>query len=181
MTVLSGTTYLVVQQNYRQNANDPQIQMAEDIANTLYTKQVSDFDSKNKIELEAVNGNLSPFVIIYDKDGRPVASQVTIAGKIPELPKGVFDYVRKYPGQGTEDRITWQPTNPVSPSSPLRIAAVIVGEWNQDKKEFSHFVLAGRNLREVENREDRLTLEVLFGWLVAMLGSLILKIIFSSH
>jgi hypothetical protein len=34
-TVLSGLIYLAVQQSYRQSANDPQIQMAEDGAAAL--------------------------------------------------------------------------------------------------------------------------------------------------
>ena len=35
ITLLSGIIYIVVQQNYRMNANDPQFQMIEDAANAL--------------------------------------------------------------------------------------------------------------------------------------------------
>ncbi|HEX8964956.1 MAG TPA: hypothetical protein VF820_00820, partial [Patescibacteria group bacterium] len=57
-----------------------------------------------------------------------------------------------------EDRITWQPEKGV------RIAAVI-DKLSGDKK---GFVLVGRNLREIESRENYSELVCGFGWIACL-------------
>ena len=59
-TGLAGTIYLTVQQNYRQNADDPQIQIAQDTVNSLNSgANPTNLVSSNKIDLTK---SLSPFL-----------------------------------------------------------------------------------------------------------------------
>lgn len=157
ITALSGLVYAVVQQNYRQSANDPQIQMAEDAAAQLEAgAQPQALVGAGKVDIAR---SLSPFLIVYDDTGNPVASSAQLNGQIPTLPTGVFSSVR----QSGEDRLTWQPQEGV------RSAAVITHFGGSQPG----FVLSGRSLTEVEKRESQLTWMVGFGWLAAMLGSLL--------
>lgn len=151
ITAICASIYLGIQQNYRQSANDPQIQMAEDFS-------PSNFDASKKID---ISKSLAPFIIYYDDKGNLVASQAVLNNNIPNLPNGVLDYVKA----SGEDRITWQP------QSGVRIATVIAS-FTSSKT--NGFVLAGRNIREVEARENMLTLQIGAGWVAATFGSLIL-------
>ncbi len=134
ITIVLGSIYVVTQQNYREGANDPQIQMAEDAAQALDRgRDPQSFIPKETVDLK---NSLAPFLIIFDRLGKPIVSSGLLDGKIPVPPPGVFDYTRKY----KEDRVTWQPkTN-------LRIAAVL------ERFEGSNpgYVLVGRSLKEVE-------------------------------
>src|ERR1700692_1887141 len=84
----------------------------------------------------------APFVIAYNDQGHPLASQAKLNGGIPAPPPGVFDYVRQH----GEERVSWQPI--LGKVRGVRIAAVVerVGGAHPG------FVLAGRSLREVEDR-----------------------------
>jgi hypothetical protein len=125
---------MTVQQSLRQGLNDPQIQMAEDAAYALNNGATTDsLIAGNKVEMSR---SLAPFLIAYDSSGKPVAGSGVLNGELPSLPDGVLDYAK----QNGEDRVSWQPDNDT------RIASVIVP--------YDHgYVLAGRNMREVEKRE----------------------------
>jgi hypothetical protein len=99
--------------------------------------------------------SLSPFVIVYDDQGRTLASQALLDGKAPVPPAGIFNYVRNR----SEDRFSWQPRRGV------RIAAVI----QRVNGEHPGFVLAGRNMREVESREEQVGQMAGLTW-IGMLG-----------
>jgi hypothetical protein len=143
VTVLCGLVYLAVQQELRQTANDPQIQMAEDVA--LALENGAAVDSRVPSEKVAIDRSLAPFVMVFDDRGQTVGSSAALHGKTPQLPPGILDYVRTH-GQ---DRVTRQPEPGV------RIAAVVVRFQGSQPG----FVLAGRSLREVEAREDNALLE----------------------
>ena len=81
---------------------------------------------------------------------------MTLDGQTPELPAGVLDSTK----QAGENRVTWQPT------ANVRIAAVIVPYKDG-------FVLAGRNLREVEVREAQVSLYAGLTWVLALVATLI--------
>ena len=156
VTVVFGTIYATVQQNYRQSANDPQVQMAEDTANFL--------SNGGQIQQLAtiypqVNfaKSLAPFLIMYDEQGKVVLSTGNMDNVVPTPPTGVFIFTKL----NGENRLTWQPRNDV------RIASVIVPYLYQNS---SGFILAGRNLREVEFRENHLTLMVFAGWILSVIG-----------
>jgi hypothetical protein len=156
LTVIFGTIYGAGQQSLRSNANDPQIQLAEDVA-----VQINGGGDPAKIVGRPININssLAPFLIIYDKSGNIVASSAELNGSTPKLPKGVLD------NANPRNSVTWQPADGV------RIASV-VNAYNNG------YVLAGRNLREVEAREDEQFAIAAIGWLVSVIiltGSILFK------
>jgi hypothetical protein len=138
-TGLALALYAIPQQVLRQDANDPQIAMAGDLVVRL-EQGAAPAEAVPAASVDIAR-SLSPFVIVYDDRGLPLASQAQLDGKTPAPPAGVFDFVRQH----GEERPSWQPRRGV------RIAAVIqrVGGAHPG------FVLAGRSLREVEAREEQ--------------------------
>ncbi len=148
--------YAVVQQVLRQGANDPQIQMAEDAATKLANGQsVQNVVPAEKVDIAT---SLAPYMIVFDTNGTPMASSAQLNGQIPSFPASVFDYVRR----NGEDRITWQPQDGVR-------SAVVVTQF---KGASTGFVLAGRSLREIEQREDNLLLLLNIGWIGMLIVTL---------
>jgi hypothetical protein len=141
--------YATVQQVYRQNANDPQIQMAEDAAFALDDgAMVGQIVPTQKVD---VSRSLAPFYLIFDATQKPVGLSGILNGDMPQLPDGVLDYAE----QNGEHRLAWEP------QSGVRIAAVIVPYKDG-------FVLAGRSLREVELRESQLATFTRLTWILAL-------------
>ena len=157
-TTMSGLVYLTAQQSLRHSANDPQIQIAEDVARALQNgKQPSDFNTTEKIDM---GKSLSTFVTIYDNQGIPVAGTGQLNNNLPSLPSGVFQFTKSF----GEDRVTWQP------ESELRFALVIVHYTNG-------FVAVGRSMREVEIRENRTFQFVLLAWLATIFTTLVVAFV----
>jgi hypothetical protein len=141
-TGIALALYAIPQQVLRNGANDPQIQLATDTAARLEDGSApSDAVPAGNVDMAR---SLAPFVIAYDDQERPLASQAKLNGGVPAPPAGVFDYVRQH----GEERVSWQPI--LGKVRGVRVAAVIerVGGAHQG------FVLAGRSLREVEAREE---------------------------
>jgi hypothetical protein len=152
ITGCSGLIYAVGQQDLRQSADDPQIQMAEDAAAKLAGgQQVQSIVPTEKVDIAK---SLAPYIIVFDATGKPIASSAQLDGQTPTIPPGVFDYVRQH----GEDRITWQPQPGVR-------SAVVVTQFQGPNP---GFVLAGRSLREVEIREDNILHIVEIGWLTTV-------------
>jgi hypothetical protein len=156
ITAVCGLVYLAVQQELRQTANDPQIQIAEDTAAAL--ENGTPVESLVPVEKVAIERSLAPFVMVFDDRGEVLGSSALLLGRVPQLPAGIFDYVRTH----GEDRVTWEP----EPS--VRIAAVVVRCQGAQPG----FVLAGRSLREVEVREGNAELEAGAAWIVTLAASL---------
>lgn len=155
ITGLSCLVYWVGQQNLRQSANDPQIQMAEDLVTALNSgKTLESLVTPNNVDIAA---SLAPYVIIFDESGRPVWSNATLSGKIPGLPNGVFEASKT-----KESRISWQPVSGVR-------SAIVVKKYNNG------FVMAGRSLREVEKREKMLIVQVGVAWIITLVAALVAK------
>jgi hypothetical protein len=159
-TVLALALYAIPQQVLRQDANDPQLQLAGDLAVRL---------EQGAAPAEAVPAgqvdmarSLSPFVIVYDDQGRPLASQAQLNGATPAPPAGVFDYVRQH----REERVSWQPV--LGSVHPVRIAAVVLRVEHLAGGS-AGFVLAGRSLVQVEEREAQVGQMARLAWF-AMLG-----------
>ena len=156
VTGIIGIVYAAVQQDIRQGANDPQIQMAEDAAARLAGgESIQGVVPSEKVD---ISKSLVPYVIIFDSHGNPIASSAQLDGQTPTIPVGVFDSVR----QNGEDRITWQPQTGVR-------SAIVVTQFTGST---SGFVVAGRSLREVEKREDGLMQILVASWVVMMLVTL---------
>jgi hypothetical protein len=138
VTVLCGLVFTLAQQELRDGANDPQVQIAEDTAAAL----ASGSAAERLMPTTQVNvaSSIATFVIIFDTRNRVVASSATLAGRTPALPLGVLSAARA----SGEDRVTWEPR------AGVRIAAVVVPVAGGGS------VLAGRSLREVEQRESDL-------------------------
>src|SRR5713226_8813593 len=149
VTGLTAVVYGAVQQDLRQGANDPQIQMAEDTAARLNAGATPDaVVPSESIDLAY---SLRPYVMVFDGPGRLVASSAQLNGQAPPFPPSVFEQVRN----GSQDRITWQPAPGVR-------GAVVAQPWR------GGFVVVGRSLRLVEERIDQLQLLIGFGWLVTL-------------
>jgi len=155
-TVASLLVYLAVQQVLRMGANDPQIQMVEDAAVVL--AQGARPESVIPAATVDAGASLAPFMIVYDAAGNPLASSGRLHGETPALPAGVIEYTR----QNGEDRVTWQP------EAGVRIAAVVTG-FNGTQ---SGFVLAGRSLREIEDRESQAESIAGLAWLASLVVTL---------
>lgn len=162
-TVAGLALYAIPQQVLRQGANDPQIQMATDLAARLDYYGASDGLRQgallNSGAVVDMTRSLSPFLVVYDDQGRALGSTAQLNGQTPVPPAGVFDYVR---GHG-EERVSWQPQRGV------RVAAVVERVSGQQPG----FVLAGRSLREVESREAQVEHMAGLAWL-GMLGLILL-------
>lgn len=132
--------YAIPQHVLRSGLNDPQVQLASDTAARIEqgAAPTEAVPSSQQIDMAR---SLSPFVIVYDEQGHPVASQGLLNGSIPSPPPGVFENVLK----NGEERLSWQP---VRGPGGVRIATVI----ERVKGAHPGYVLAGRNMREVEAR-----------------------------
>jgi hypothetical protein len=138
-SVLALALYLIPQQVLRNDANDPQIEMATNLAARLDSYGVMGGLQQGALVGSGVVDmarSLSPFLIVYDDQGRALGSNAQLNGQTPVLPKGVFDYVRTH----GEERVTWRPGDGV------RVAAVV----ERVNGPQPGFVLAGRSLREVQ-------------------------------
>lgn len=163
IVLLSGLIDLAVQQDLRQSANDPQIQLAEDTAQQLSSGHYS------PSVLAAItvdpSQSLAPFMIVYDQAGHVVASGAKLNGQTPMPPAGVFSFAKAH----GEDRFTWQT------ASGLRLATVVKSYSAGDQ---TGYVLAARSLREVEQREDNILMAVVLGGLVTLAASLATAFVF---
>lgn len=156
-TILCGLVMVTVQQNFRQNANDPQIQMAEDTASKLASGiGIKDLIPEGAPSIQ-VDQSLAPFMIIYDAQGTDIARTGFLNSQTPKLPDGVLAA-----SKSREVRVTWQP------QAGVRLAAVIVSVNGGT----GGYVLAARNLREVEVREAKLNEQVLAAWIFGLLAIL---------
>jgi hypothetical protein len=155
VTAICGLVYVSVQQTIRQEAYDPQIQIAEDSAVALEKIETPSF-GPDKIDLA---NSLATFIGIYDKDGNPIESNASLDGELPKPPKGIFDAAK----QTGQNRVTWEP------KPGLRQALVVVPVKNGSEQ----FVAVGRSLREVERRENQIFQMTLVVWLIMLAVSLI--------
>jgi hypothetical protein len=161
VTALCALVYLSIQQSLRQGANDPQIQMANDAADSLTSGVLVDvLLPAGTVE---ISRSLAPFLVIFNDTGEVQGATGLLHGQNPVIPPGVLDYTR----QKGEDRVTWQP------EAGVRIAAVVVRVGGAHPG----FVLAGRSLREVEKRVDQVQTFTGAAWLATLVASLVLVIL----
>lgn len=153
-TISCGLVYLAVQQSIRAGANDPQIQVAEDLATLLSSGRNINPNLDNKVDIAK---SLSVFVMFYDDNGNLIGSSAELNGQpAPQVPKGVLDYTKVH----GEDRITWQPAPGVR-------SAIVVTRFENSSS--SGFVVAGRSLREVEKRESQAFYKSFFAWIFSII------------
>jgi hypothetical protein len=157
-TILVGVLYAAVQHLIRSGANSPQVQLAEDTASRLDAGATP--EAVVPAEPVDMARSLAPYFIVFDGDGRVVASSVTLNGQQPVFPASVFDSVRRM----RQDRITWQP-------APRVRSAVVVVPYR------AGFVLAGRSLRLAEEQVDSVQLLVFLGWLATLIATAVAALV----
>ncbi len=153
--------YALVQQNYRTDLDDPQIQWAEDGALALAHGSVpAEVVPHGKVfDAEA---SLAPWIAVFDVNGMPLESSASIGSVALQLPRGLFNPLTwtkapMFTQNGMrESRFTWQP------NSTTRQAVVLVQTSD------GRFVASGRNMRDVEQRIEHAGEIVFAGWLVTL-------------
>jgi hypothetical protein len=165
LTGVFGCIYLATQQNYRQSFNDPQIQMAEDGALRLAEGGVlAELVPRGEPTVD-LQKSLALWTGVYDSSGKPLESSGVLAGAPPQPPLGLFDdttwtFEKVYTVNGMkETRVTWQS------KYDTRQALVIVHAGDK-------FVVAGRNMRVVEDRILDMGYKLFFGWAFTNLATL---------
>jgi len=135
--------YVALQQNYRLNANDPQIEIASDLAAQMSAGSLpTDAVDTHMIKVDP-SKSLATFGIIVDNNGKVTASNMEMDGTTAVPPKGVLNAS----SLTHQNRITWQP------QTGTRIALVVQAYKHDDN---TGYVIVGRSLKEVEVREDML-------------------------
>ncbi len=174
ITILCLGMYMVGQQINRQTANDPQIHMAEDGAATLRDGEVPAQLVVRGVPLIDIATSLDSWIAVYDSSGAPLEASAKLNDAPPKLPAGVFD--PDYKPQVDDPiwehalyKFTWQPQTGV------RQAVVLTR--TEDKK---YFVAAGRSLRLSEERTGMLGMNMLFGWLGALIITFVWSLILCS-
>jgi hypothetical protein len=165
VTLLCFLIYIVAQQSFRQSANDPQYQLAQDAVNAI--NKGTDPKMLTGTQPLDIASTLSPYLLIYDAQGNAIGNTVTLDGKSPRLPEGTLEATRN---KGI-NIVTWQPR------SGVRQAAVMIASRN------GYVVVAARSLQIAESNISMLALQVLFGWiasLVAMLAIVSLQELMTS-
>jgi len=148
VTVVVWFVYAAAQQTYRTAADDPQVQWAGDAAAALaHGAAVSAVVPAGAVDPAS---SLAPFVIVYGADGAPLAGSCRIAGAVPAPPPGVLARARA----AGEHRVSWRPRGGV------RVAAVL----RRVDDGSGRVVLAGRSLREAEERTSRLLAMSALAW-----------------
>lgn len=166
VTFLCLLVYMVAQQSFRQNLNDPQLQMAEDAA----AKLIPDSGVADALALVPsgqiqIDKSLASWMVVYGQDLEPLAGSGMLWGDYARPPKSLFDTStwrphKTYDINGMpETRVTWQP------ESGVREALILVRAPN------GMWVGAGRNMREIEGRIIDVGIKIFLGWLV-ILGAL---------
>ena len=156
ITLLCGIIYTIAQQNFRQSANDPQYQMAFDAANAINRGSAPGSLTSSSAPVE-IGNSLSPYLLIYDANGKLTAANATLDGKAPKIPQGVLDNVKR---NGMEI-VTWQPRDGI------RQATVEI----QTNKGYT--VAAGRSLHITEERIAILGKQVAFAWVLSLAAMLV--------
>ena len=155
---MCGLTYLTAQQMWRQAANDPQIQLARDAGAAL--EQGAPVDAVLPSAQVDIERSLAPFLMMLDDGGKIVASSGRLRGALQTVPAGVLDQVRS----SGEERVTWQP------DAGVRIASVVV----RISGAHPGFVVAGRSLRESEDRTRQFGGLIGLAWIVMLAGVFVL-------
>jgi hypothetical protein len=94
VTILTALIYVTVQQIHRSGANDPQLQLAGDISHKLEKSEpVDKWFSGDTIE---ISQSLSVFSTLYNDKNEPILTTGILDGKMPSLPKGVFDHALRH-------------------------------------------------------------------------------------
>jgi hypothetical protein len=158
VTGLSVLCYGGAQQVLRQSINDVPVQYAEDAAAHLHEGQsVADVTSGHV----DIRNSTSPFVIIYDKDGKVLGGSGYLDGKVPTPPHGVF-----------ENSGFWRYGHSWQPEPDVRIDIAIVPYTVGT--DFG-FAVGGRTMRMMEDHVTHVGELMFQAWVFIMLATFLAK------
>lgn len=159
VTLLCFLVYIIAQQNFRQSANDPLFQLAQDAVNAInkgeYPRLLT---GTQQLDLAST---LSPYVLIYDANGNAVGNNITLDGQIPKPPGGALNEAR----DNGVNPVTWQPR------PGIREATVMMATHR------GYVVVAGRSLQTTEDHIARLGGQVLLGWIASLMVMLAIVVL----
>jgi hypothetical protein len=157
VSVLFVTIYCSAHTVFRQQANDPQIEVTEQVAGIVRQGIPLNAIISNAEQIDLASSK-ALFVMIFDKERTLVGSSAQLNGAAPSVPSEVFDQAN----EKGEYRFDFEPTEN------LKFAGVM------KKIDDSAYVLAGRSLSEMEVRVATLKQPLWIGWVIAVLISLLL-------
>ena len=152
VTVIMLLIYTTIQQSYRTGLNDPQIQIARDLGRQL--EKGRSIDASVSTDPIDITKSLSPFIVLYDAQGKPLRSNAILDGKMPQLPLGVFEEVKV---NGEYD-VSWQPRKGIR-------MAMVIEKTNAAPVQF---VAVGRSMIEVEKRTRNMMTMVFIAWILCL-------------
>lgn len=163
---------IVAQQTYRQSANDPQIQLAEEMSVAFENNQFTDETLQSSFSAFipskiAVNlaSSASPWIQVYGDSGDVLLSSAKLeTDSTVHVPKQVFEEVHK---KG-EYRGTWEPKKGIR-------QAIVITKFSGLK---NGYIVVGRSLREGESRVNSVYTLVAIGWGI-MIGVIIISALWS--
>ncbi len=158
ISLICGLIYGAAHQILRQSANDPQIQMAEEESAKLAGGGSLEDVNIGPDQIDIAQ-SLSPFTIVLSPNGAIWASNAFLNGKFAEIPPDVLERAK----QTGQHRLTWQPQDQTR-------VALIVDYIDTDT---GGFVAVGRNLREVEKREQLIFHGIILAWGLLLLTILV--------
>ena len=151
ITLLCGIVYVIAQQEYRMAANEPQEQLASEVAAKITAGATpSAVVSGTSVDIVRSEG---VFTVVYDGQAKALAGIVVMDGTSVSVPAGAVTYALDH---GT-NRVSWQP------KVGIREALVL------KKVNSGTVVVVGRSLREPERRIESMGMTVGFGWVVTLL------------
>ncbi len=156
LTIVFATMFALVQQLNRFQANS----MPELLA-TQTAKQLDAGYGLASINMGATDiaNSPVPFVIVYDKKGKPVAGSGYLDKKLASMPTGVVQHAKPHKPHA----VTW------APRSGVRLASVTVAA-----KEY--YVVGGQSLRLTESHTQRLLKLALVGYSICVAVVLLAQI-----
>lgn len=146
---------LFISLNYtlRQSANDPQLQIAQDIVTGLVGGQpVLSLLPEQKIDIAQ---SLDSFTMVFDQNGILIASSALLNRKPPVFPASDLQTARS----DGQDLFTWEP------EPGLRYAVVAISYSGSEQ---SGYVVVGRSLSETTQRLNTLAVFVFIGWFLTL-------------
>lgn len=114
-----------------------------------------------------ISKSVAPYLIVFDDNGKVLATNAKLNGQDPKIPQGVLDFTKA----NGQDRVSWQPAPDVR-------SAIIVTHFSNSK--ISGSVVAGRSLREPEKRVEMLGAQVGLAYIVTMAATFFATLIFAE-
>ena len=155
--------YVALEQSMRMSANDTQAEIARNVEQSL--TEGTPYKLFSSTHPVVIGESLTPYVVLYDMDRKPLSGNGMLGGNYPAPPKGTFDYLLTH----HEDRFTWEPR------PGMREAVVALFHDGKNPA----YIIVGKSLLEVDKHIDQLSRLTLVLWLGTIFGSFVLTLILS--